>query len=332
MSGIVRVSKREDPWARIPKAVLGDKSLSWKAKGLLSYLLGKPNDWKLRVGDLMKQSTDGEVAVYSGLNELRTAGYAILTSTPRVNGQFVGNDWVIYDSPHLGFPDAGKPDLDKPDLENLDLSKSEETKNDLTKNEETVLLSLDPHRGSDNLPPEGEASESPQDAPGIPAPISPSAAPKPVSPEILAIYDAYPRKVGRQDAIKAIRNALKVSGLPAATMLERVQLYAKICNDPREFMPHPATWFNRGSYSDDPKEWVRQDLRSTSAARSASSTSQMPPWKVVEVLEKEVAELVSEMEYEHDRTPERRKALHLAKGKLATALQNQREQAHQTAT
>ena len=25
----------------------------------------------------------------------------------------------------------------------------------------------------------------------------------------------------------------------------------------RQFIPHPATWFNRGSYDDDPKEWSR---------------------------------------------------------------------------
>lgn len=81
------------------------------------------------------------------------------------------------------------------------------------------------------------------------------------------IYAAYPRKVAKPAALKAIEKALKaarkedsISG--AANLLKAVQAYAEAVSqwpkDARQFVPHPATWFNRGSYTDDPSEWERE--------------------------------------------------------------------------
>lgn len=78
-----------------------------------------------------------------------------------------------------------------------------------------------------------------------------------------AIYQAYPRKVGRQDALKAINKAL--TKLNAAALLERVQRYtAIVARWPEKdwpFCPHPATWFNRGRYDDDPAAWLRPNMK-----------------------------------------------------------------------
>lgn len=90
-----------------------------------------------------------------------------------------------------------------------------------------------------------------------------------ITPEM--IYQAYPRKVGKADALKAIVAAMHKRGCPtmgysspAEYMLSCVKQYAaavaKWPKDEQRFVPHPATWFNRGSYDDDPKEWVRQPV------------------------------------------------------------------------
>jgi hypothetical protein len=79
------------------------------------------------------------------------------------------------------------------------------------------------------------------------------------------IYAAYPRKVGKQAAIKAIKKAIKALGgafgKPEVELLILTKQYAAaVATWPaadKQFIPHPATWFNRGSYDDDPKEWVR---------------------------------------------------------------------------
>lgn len=84
----------------------------------------------------------------------------------------------------------------------------------------------------------------------------------PPPPTIEDIYVAYPRKQGKADALNAIAKALK-RGVSAERLLERTHAYATATDawpeDDRRYIPHPATWFNRGSYDDDPGAWVRFD-------------------------------------------------------------------------
>lgn len=92
-------------------------------------------------------------------------------------------------------------------------------------------------------------------------------------PVVLAeIYAAYPRKVGRDKAFKAIDKALHRSALSAVEMLARVQAFATAAetwaDSDREFIPHPATWFNQGRYDDDPREWQRASALPPGAAFS----------------------------------------------------------------
>lgn len=70
------------------------------------------------------------------------------------------------------------------------------------------------------------------------------------------IYKAYPRHVAPDAAMKAIAKARKKK--PAAFLLERATAYAKavkIAHIEKQYIPHPATWFNAGRYDDDPAEW-----------------------------------------------------------------------------
>jgi hypothetical protein len=75
------------------------------------------------------------------------------------------------------------------------------------------------------------------------------------------IYAAYPRKVGKRAALKAIEKAMRVSDRSPLGMLRQTRAYAAaVAQWPeaeKQYIPHPATWFNRGSYEDDPNEWQR---------------------------------------------------------------------------
>lgn len=69
-----------------------------------------------------------------------------------------------------------------------------------------------------------------------------------------AIYQAYPKKVAPDAARKAIKKALKK--IDGETLLKRTREYAAaIVWKERQFIPNPATWFNRESFNDDPAEW-----------------------------------------------------------------------------
>jgi len=81
------------------------------------------------------------------------------------------------------------------------------------------------------------------------------------------IYQAYPRHVGKAAALKAITKAAK-AGTGFSMLLDKVNHYALAVSSwpaaDKKFIPHPATWFNRGSYDDDPKEWQRGYSATTS--------------------------------------------------------------------
>lgn len=93
--------------------------------------------------------------------------------------------------------------------------------------------------------------------------------------ECESIYEAYPRKVGRDSAIRAIAKALKVK--PYSELLNTVNRYAEKVRKEgteKQFIPHPRTWFNQGRYEDEdlkpvpkveyvevsPEEWWGKDL------------------------------------------------------------------------
>ena len=90
------------------------------------------------------------------------------------------------------------------------------------------------------------------------------------------IYAAYPRKVAKSEALLAIgksvlklreRSNVSPDGTPwESWLLARVKLYAEArrrgdkanAQGTLDFWPaapHPATWFNKGRYDDDPAEW-----------------------------------------------------------------------------
>lgn len=68
------------------------------------------------------------------------------------------------------------------------------------------------------------------------------------------IYQAYPRKVGKPAALRAIRKAMQK--FDPEWLLEQTKAYAECRNgEPERFTPHPATWFNQERFNDDPSVW-----------------------------------------------------------------------------
>lgn len=76
------------------------------------------------------------------------------------------------------------------------------------------------------------------------------------------IYCAYPRKVAKPEALKAIRTAL--SKIPFDDLLQKTKAFATARNGDVAFCPHPATWFNQERYNDDPSTWIQSHVQSSS--------------------------------------------------------------------
>ena len=105
---ILRIKKRENPYAQIDKTAIYDARLSFKARGILCYLLSKPDNWKVDIDDLIRQSIDGRDSIYAGLKELRGTGYAELVNAFDDQGRLLGKEYIIHEVAISGKSRNGK--------------------------------------------------------------------------------------------------------------------------------------------------------------------------------------------------------------------------------
>jgi hypothetical protein len=70
------------------------------------------------------------------------------------------------------------------------------------------------------------------------------------------IYSEYPRKVGKPDALKAIKRAMLK--FEPSRLLEVTKHYATVRKG-EDFTPNPSTWYNQERFNDDPSTWKNQN-------------------------------------------------------------------------
>ena len=88
-------------YVKIPNNLLRDKNLSWKAKGLYSWMACNKDNFHFTINSIASQYPDGRDAIRSAMDELKKVGWLIYTKK--------GNGWGKY---HL------VNNLDKPKSEN----------------------------------------------------------------------------------------------------------------------------------------------------------------------------------------------------------------------
>lgn len=84
------------------------------------------------------------------------------------------------------------------------------------------------------------------------------------------IYNAYPRKVARPEALKAIRKAMDMK-CPVC-LLQLTTSYTAHRNGDTSFVPNPSTWFNQERYNDDPATWKRNESHSHNSSNRNQGT------------------------------------------------------------
>lgn len=111
---IVRAKRSETPYFMMSRATAQDEKLSWAARGILTYLLSKPDDWRINVKDL--QQGCGRDKVYGLLDELINNRYIVRSKTQSV-------EYMVHEVPlpenteaQVGLPEIPDPEI--PDPEN----------------------------------------------------------------------------------------------------------------------------------------------------------------------------------------------------------------------
>ena len=102
MSAVIRAEMEN--YTKMSNIHLRDERLSLKAKGLLSYMLSLPDDWRFSTRGLTANCREGADAVRKALCELEAAGYLRRTRIRSENGSYVEGAWSIYEIPGKDYP------------------------------------------------------------------------------------------------------------------------------------------------------------------------------------------------------------------------------------
>lgn len=126
---------------------LRDKSLSYKAKGLLSFMLSLPEDWDYSLNGLVAISKESRDGIRSILKELQEQHYLEIEKYRNDKGLFEYN-YLIYEIPHyiklnkeVINPDMENPHLDSPNMEKMIQinTNKQNTKKQIDKDDKRIL-------------------------------------------------------------------------------------------------------------------------------------------------------------------------------------------------
>lgn len=99
------VHRRAGGYQALPNELLNDARLSFRARGLLAYMLARPPGWTFSAERIQADATEGREAVAAALRELTRAGYYRADRYQRPDGRF-GMTTHVAEAPEL-LPPVG---------------------------------------------------------------------------------------------------------------------------------------------------------------------------------------------------------------------------------
>ena len=204
----------ETNYTTAPNEWLRDDRISFKAKGILLYLLSHEVGYNITFAQIERQTKDGLSAIRSGIEELVEAGYLEVQQTRDENGYNAGLAYLLK-NPECENPTLENPTLENPTLENRIAYKKQTNKetNDIrTKNNKNSEVDFET--------------------------------------EFEQFWNLYPRHTSRPEALKSFIKARAKLSLEA--LLEATERYANDPNREPAYTKMPATWLNQECWADEP--------------------------------------------------------------------------------
>jgi hypothetical protein len=237
----IRRAPRRHRYTSVERSSLNDDRLSFRARGVLVWLLDKPDDWRTDSTAIARAGKEGREAIRSALRELEEAGYLRRSKT-----QDEGGRWVtivdVYETPEEAAEDQGtdarKPVVGSPSTDARPTDARKPVRREPGRSTE------DGDQKTENENPSLTLFEGGQDGD---APATPPAGGVPFA----EFWSSYPRRVGKGDAEKAWAKAIKLA--PGSVILEAARRYA-VEVEGREVskIAHPSTWLNGRRWEDEP--------------------------------------------------------------------------------
>ena len=126
----IRVEKSKD-FSIVSNAVLRDKRLSLRTRGLLVFCLSLSDTWEYSIKGLAAATGESEGKIGNCLKELEATGYLTRTRIRDKKGRMMSVDYTLWESPqaqkndtqpnenpNVDYPSLENPNVDYPSLEN----------------------------------------------------------------------------------------------------------------------------------------------------------------------------------------------------------------------
>lgn len=236
--GTIGRKRKKNGFTQISNTMLEDTRLSWRAKGLLCYMLSRPDNWKINKTDLYKRATEGRDAMQVALNELKEFGYLHIYPNHTEAGLLSGWIWEYDDTPFSP--------------EKLENRTTENPQHKPEKMRETRLTEI-PTDGFPEVRPTSiynntdfnNTDYNNKDSKEIKKKSN-------LETEFEQLWAKYPRKIGKKKAFDSFKKARKkVPFEDIENGLNRYIEYLKSQGTDEQFIQHGSTWFNQEKWQDE---------------------------------------------------------------------------------
>jgi hypothetical protein len=236
--------RKKNGFTQISNALFEDDRLSYRAKGVLGYLLSRPDNWRFNKTDLVRRSAEGRDAVYKALDELKEQSYLHIYRNQLEDGTFNGWVWEYDDTPFT--PES----LKTRNTENPQEIGEKEQISRTTENPyfgKTVLRIPSTYNNTDLNNTDLNNTKSKEiNNKKI---ISPA-----IESEFEKIWALYPNKQGKQKAFQHFKKARKVKKISYEIIengLYRYIRYLEQQGTDAQYIMHGSTWFSQEKWQDE---------------------------------------------------------------------------------
>ena len=131
---IFRIEKKNN-YTVMSNHHLVNKELSLKAKGLMSYMLTRPDDWDFTLVDLAKRNKECRDTIGDIVKELEKFGYVERHRIRDSKGHFQETEYIVHEEPMRKKPTLDNSALDNPAQENSALLNTEKLNTEIPNTE-----------------------------------------------------------------------------------------------------------------------------------------------------------------------------------------------------
>ena len=126
---IFRREVRNAQFTTVDNEFIRDINISFKAKGILLYMLSRPDNWTFYESEIAENTAEGIKSIKSGIKELINFGYVERHQLKKDN-KFNGYEYIIHEkSPKCRFRTTGNRTTQNGAIVNTDITKDLHNKN-----------------------------------------------------------------------------------------------------------------------------------------------------------------------------------------------------------